>query len=299
MSGTVAGRRPRYRRGIVWTGEFRVLRVPPVYLTAVLLIVATAAAGALKWWGGAEFGAQHPTVGALVEPASALRAAAWQSSTFGGLLLATVIVTTGGAQLIESGTWGVLRLYEHRSHVLYGRRLCTAVVFLAVVQLVNGLTLWIVMRGMAALRPTPTRPPTAFDTGTPGLGMADAGSAGWAEALTATGGALLTQTLYLSLGWCAAALLRNSIGALALGIGPWLVTAPLLLLPVGPFVPHAWIAGLMSLPGEAQYRLYFWVQATPDSSPASGAALVAGCTAAAAFLAPLLLRSERVLRPID
>ncbi|MER6255100.1 hypothetical protein ABT224_27490 [Streptomyces sp. NPDC001584] len=92
---------------------------------------------------------------------------------------------------------------------------------------------------------------------------------------------------------------RNSIGPLALGIGPWLVTAPLLLLPVGPFVPHAWIAGLMSLPGEAQYRLYFWVQATGRSSSAVGAALVAGFAAAAAFLAQLLLRSERVLRPID
>ncbi|MFF3086562.1 hypothetical protein ACFVRB_16145 [Streptomyces nojiriensis] len=270
-----------------------------MYLTAVLLIVATAAAGALKWWGGAEFGAQHPTVGALVEPASALRAAAWQSATLGGLLLATVIVTIGGAQLIESGTWGALRLYENRSHVLYGRRLCAAVVFLAAVQLVNGLTLWTVMRGMALLRPTPTRPPTAFDTGTPALGLADAGSAGWAEALTATGGALLVQTLYLSLGWCAAALLRNSIGTLSLGIGPWLVTAPLLLLPVGPFVPHAWIASLMSLPGETQYRLYFWSQATGQSSSAVGAVLVAAFAAAAAFLAQLLLRSERVLRPID
>ncbi|WP_030722419.1 ABC transporter permease [Streptomyces sp. NRRL S-237] len=299
MSGTVAGRRARYRSTIVWKGEFRALRVPPVYLTAVLLILATAAAGAQKWWGGAEFGFQHPTVGALVEPASALRAAAWQSSTFGGLLLATVIVTIGGAQLIESGTWGVLRLYEHRSHVLHGRRLCAAVVFLALVQLANGLTLWIVMRVMAALRPTPTRPPTAFDTGTSALGVLDAGSAGWGEALTATAGALLVQTLYLSLGWCAAALLRNSIGALALGIGPWIVTAPLLLLPIGPYVPHAWIATLMSLPGEAQYRLYFWVQATGDGSPTVRAALVVGCAAAAAFLAQLLLRSERVLRPID
>ncbi|MFE5558785.1 hypothetical protein [Streptomyces sp. NPDC056544] len=270
-----------------------------MYLTAVLLIVATAAASAQKWWSGAEFGFQHPTVGALVEPASALRAAAWQSATLGGLFLATVIVTLGGAQLIESGTWGALRLYENRSHVLYGRRLCAAVVFLAVVQLLNGLTLWAVMRVMAFLRPTPTLPPNAFDTGTPALDVVDAGSAGWAEALTATGGALLVQTLYLSLGWCAAALLRNSVGALALGIGPWLVTAPLLLLPVGPFVPHSWIANLMSLPGEAQYRLYFWSQATSESSSALSAVLVAGCTAAAAFLAPLLLRSERVLRPVD
>ncbi|MET9963014.1 hypothetical protein ABZ128_28770 [Streptomyces sp. NPDC006326] len=235
---------------------------------------------------------------ALVEPASALRAAAWQSSTFGGLLLATVIVTIGVAQFIESGTWSALRLYEHRTHVLYGRRLCAALGFLAVVQVVNGLTLWIVMRGMAVLRPTPSAPPHSFDSGATS-GVLDAGSADWGEALTAMGGALLVQALYLSVGWCAAALLRNSIGTLALGAGPWLVTSPLLLLPIGPFLPHAWIANMMTLPGEGQYRLYFWVQATPQPSQAVSAALVAGCTVAFALLAQLLLRSERVLRPID
>ncbi|MFJ2753359.1 hypothetical protein [Streptomyces sp. NPDC087297] len=269
-----------------------------MYVTGALLIAATAAAGARKWWGGAAFGHQHPTVAALVEPASAVRAAAWQSATMGGLLLATVIVTIGVAQFIESGTWGALRLYEHRTHVLYGRRLCAALGFIAVVQVVNGLTLWIVMRGMAVLRPTPSLPPNAFDTGSTS-DVLDAGSAGWGEALTAMGGALLVQALYLSVGWCAAAFLRNSIGTMALGAGPWLVTAPLLLLPIGPFLPHAWIANLMDLPGEAQYRLYFWVQVSPEPSPTVSAALVAVCTAAFALLAQLLLRSERVLRPID
>lgn len=298
MSRGAAGVRARYRRSVAWRGELRALWVPPVYVTGALLVAATAAAGAGKWWGGAEFGRQHPTVAALVEPASALRAAAWQSATLGGLLLATVIVTIGVAQFIESGTWGALRLYEHRTHVLYGRRLCAALGFLAVVQVVSGLTLWIVMRGTAALRPTPTLPPNAFDTGSPS-GLLDAGPAGWGEALAAMGGALLVQALYLSVAWCAAALLRNSIGTLALGVGPWLVTAPLLLLPIGPFLPHAWIANLMALPGEGQYRFYFWVQESPQPSPAVGAALVAGCIGALALAAHLLLRSERVLRPVD
>ncbi|MGW6984424.1 hypothetical protein ACWGE1_34080 [Streptomyces sp. NPDC054932] len=298
MSRGTAGERARYRPSVAWRGELRALWVPPVYVTGALMVVATSAAGARWWWGGAAFGYQHPTVAALVEPASALRAAAWQSATLGGLLLTTVIVTIGVAQFIESGTWGALRLYEHRTHVLYGHRLCAALGFLAVVQVVSGLTLWIVVRGMAVLRPTPELPPNAFDSGSASV-VLDAGSAAWSEAFTAMGGALLVQALYLSVGWCAAALLRSSIGTLALGAGPWLVTAPLLLLPIGPFVPHAWIANLTALPGEAQYRLYFWVQASAQPSQAAGAALVAGCTAVFALLAQPLLRSERVLRPID
>ncbi|MGW6407270.1 hypothetical protein ACWF95_08885 [Streptomyces vinaceus] len=110
---------------------------------------------------------------------------------------------------------------------------------------------------------------------------------------------LLVQLLFISLAALAAALLRSVIGTLALGIGPLLVTAPLVLLPAAPFLPHRWIADLLNLPPEAQYQLYLWNQAPPDPAPLSGCIALAAAAALAGAAAWAALRSERALRPVD
>lgn len=123
-------------------------------------------------------------------------------------------------------------------------------------------------------------------------------SATWGQAAGAIAAALLVQLLFVSLAGLAAALLRSVIGTLALGIGPLLVTAPLVLLPVAPFLPHRWIADLLNLPPRPS------TSSTSGTRPArsrtlTGCLALAGAAALAGGAAWAALRSERALRPVD
>ncbi|MFE1870295.1 hypothetical protein ACFW9N_05225 [Streptomyces sp. NPDC059496] len=253
------------------------------------------------WTAGASYGVLDPSVSALTSLPAALRAAAWQSGTLLGLLLTAVVIATGLGQSLEGGTWGALRLFENRVGVLWARKIGAALALSLAGQVVTGVLVWLTTSALA--RTWPVRPRTI----PPGFGGSTVQtvpplpveSATWSQAVGTIAGALLIQLLFISLAGLGAALLRSVIGTLALGIGPLLVTAPLVLLPAAPFLPHRWIADLLDLPSEAQYQLYFWNQAPTDPSPLTGGLALAGVAALAAVAAWAALRSERALRPVD
>lgn len=299
MAGT--RRRPTRGEGTAWAGELRALWTAPVWgATAAVMLLALALVGRL-WMAGASYGVLDPSVSALTSLPSALRAAAWQFATLLGLVLTGVVVATGLGQTLEGGTWSALRLFENRVGVLWARKAGAALALSLAGQLVTGVLLWLSTSAYARLWPVrPRAVPPAFAGGavhTPPPLPAE--SATWGQAAGAIAAALLVQLLFVSLAGLAAALLRSVIGTLALGIGPLLVTAPLVLLPVAPFLPHRWIADLLNLPPEAQYQLYFWNQAPPDPAPLTGCLALAGAAALAGGAAWAALRSERALRPVD
>lgn len=299
----MAGNRRRPTRGeaTAWAGELRALWTAPVLgATAAVMVVALALVVRL-WTAGASYGVLDPSVSALTSLPSALRAAAWQFATLLGLLLTGVVVATGLGQTLEGGTWGALRLFENRAGVLWARKVGAVLALSLATQIVTGVVLWLGASGLARLWPVrPRAVSPAFSGGAvhapPSLPVE---TATWGQAAGAIAAALLVQVLFISLAGCAAALLRSVIGTLALGAGPLLVTAPLVLLPAAPFLPHRWIADLLGLPAEAQYQLYLWNQAPPDPAPLTGGLALAGVAAVAAVAAWAALRSERALRPVD
>ncbi|MEV7580881.1 hypothetical protein ACIRUY_19265 [Streptomyces erythrochromogenes] len=299
MAGT--RRRPTRAEGAAWAGELRALWTAPVWgATAVATAVSLGLVVRL-WMAGASYGVLDPSVSALTSLPAALRAAAWQSGTLLGLLLTAVVIATGLGQSLEGGTWGALRLFENRVGVLWARRIGAALALSLAGQVVTGVLLWLSTSALARLSPVrPRTIPPGFGGGTvetvPPL---PAESATWGQAVGAIAGALLVQLLFISLAGLGAALLRSVIGTLALGAGPLLVTAPLVMLPVAPFLPHRWIADLLNLPPEAQYELYVWNQVPPDPSPLAGGLALAGVAVLAAVAAWAALRSERALRPVD
>ncbi|MFF3862400.1 hypothetical protein [Streptomyces sp. NPDC002209] len=299
MAGT--RRRPKRGEGAAWAGELRALWTVPVWgATAAVVLLTVALAGRL-WISGASYGVLDPSVSALTSLPSALRAAAWQFATLLGLVLTAVVVATGLGQTLEGGTWSALRLFENRVGVLWARKAGAALALSLAGQIVTGVLLWLATSALARLWPVrPRAVPPGFGGGavhTPPPLPAE--SATWGQAVGAIAAALLVQVLFISLAGLAAALLRSVIGTLALGVGPLLVTAPLVLLPAAPFLPHRWIADLLNLPSEAQYQLYFWNQAPPDPSPLTGGLALASVAALAAVAAWAALRSERALRPVD
>ncbi|MEU8431907.1 hypothetical protein AB0F18_03175 [Streptomyces sp. NPDC029216] len=294
-------RRPTRGEGTACAGELRALWTAPVWgATAVVMLLALALVGRL-WMAGAPYGVLDPSVSALTSLPSALRAAAWQFATLLGLVLTAVVVATGLGQTLEGGTWSALRLFENRVGVLWARKVGAALALSLASQIVTGVLLWLSTSAYARLWPVrPRAVPSGFAGGvvhtSPPLPVE---SATWGQAAGAIAAALLVQLLFISLAALAAALLRSVIGTLALGIGPLLVTAPLVLLPAAPFLPHRWIADLLNLPGEAQYQLYLWNQAPSDPAPLTGGLALAGVAALAAVAAWAALRSERALRPVD
>ncbi len=299
MAGT--RRRPTRGERTAWAGELRALWTTPVWgATAAVMVLALVLVGRL-WMAGASYGVLDPSVSALTSLPSALRAAAWQFATLLGLLLTAVVVATGLGQTLEGGTWSALRLFENRVGVLWARKAGAALALSLASQIITGVLLWLATSALARLCPVrPRTVPPGFSGGPvhtpPPLPVE---SATWGEAAGAIAGALLVQLLFVSLAGLAAALLRSVIGTLALGVGPLLVTAPLVLLPAAPFLPHRWIADLLNLPAEAQYQLYIWNQAPPHPSPLAGGLALAGVAALAAVAAWAGLRSERALRPVD
>ncbi|MCX5607000.1 MULTISPECIES: hypothetical protein [unclassified Streptomyces] len=299
MAGT--RRRPARGEGTAWAGELRALWTAPVWgATAAVMLLALALVGRL-WMAGAPYGVLDPSVSALTSLPSALRAAAWQFATLLGLVLTAVVVATGLGQTLEGGTWSALRLFENRVGVLWARKVGAALALSLASQIVTGVLLWLSTSAYARLWPVrPRAVPPAFADGavhtSPPLPVE---FATWGQAAGAIAAALLVQLLFISLAALAAALLRSVIGTLALGIGPLLVTAPLVLLPAAPFLPHRWIADLLNLPAEAQYQLYLWNQAPSDPAPLTGGLALAGVAALAAVAAWAALRSERALRPVD
>ncbi|MBT2455825.1 hypothetical protein [Streptomyces sp. ISL-86] len=300
MTGT--RRRPTRGEGIAWAGELRALWTAPVWgATAAVMVLALALVARL-WMAGASYGVLDPSVSALTSLPAALRAAAWQFATLLGLLLTAVVVATGLGQTLEGGTWSALRLFENRVGVLWARKAGAALALSLASQIVTGVLLWLGTSALARLWPVR---PRAAAPGFSGSGAVHAPpplpveTATWGQAAGAIAGALLVQFLFISLAGLAAALLRSVIGTLALGVGPLLVTAPLVMLPAAPFLPHRWIADLLNLPAEAQYQLYVWNQAPPDPSPLTGGLALAGVAALAAVAAWAALRSERALRPVD
>ncbi|MCX5198549.1 hypothetical protein OOK31_32475 [Streptomyces sp. NBC_00249] len=300
--GRSARRTAARREGAAWVGELRALWTLPVWAAAAAASALTLGLVARLWIAGAPYGAVDPSVAALTSLPAALRAAAWQSATLLGLLLTAVVVATGPGQSLESGTWSALRLFENRVGVLWARKTAAVLTLGFAAQLATGLLLWLGTSALARL--WPVRPPTPR----PGFGGAAPAlppdplpveSATWGQALGALAAALLVQFLYVSLAGCAAALLRSVVGTLALGAGPLLVTAPLVMLPVAPYLPHRWIAELLGLPSEAQYQLYLWNQAPPDASPLTAGLALAAAAVLAAVAARAALRSERALRPVD
>ncbi|MCY0946644.1 MULTISPECIES: hypothetical protein [Streptomyces] len=304
MAGT--RRRPARGEWTAWAGELRALWTAPVWgATAAVVLLALALAVRL-WMSGASYGVLDPSVSALTSLPSALRAAAWQFATLLGLVLTGVVVATGLGQTLEGGTWSALRLFENRVGVLWARKAGAALALSLAGQIVTGVLLWLATSALARLWPVrpravapgfaggaaPTPPPLPVDP-------LPVESATWGQAAGAIAAALLVQLLFVSLAALAAALLRSVIGTLALGIGPLLVTAPLVLLPAAPFLPHRWIADLLNLPPEAQYQLYLWNQAPPDPAPLTGGLALAAAAAVAATAAWAGLRSERSLRPVD
>ncbi|MFF4005829.1 hypothetical protein [Streptomyces sp. NPDC001717] len=282
--------------------ELRALWTAPVWGATAVAVVVSLGLVARLWMAGAAYGALDPSVSALTSLPSALRAAAWQFATLLGLLLTGVVVATGLGQTLEGGTWGALRLFENRVGVLWARKAGAVLALALAVQLVTGVLLWLSTSVFGVLWPVrPRAVPPGFGGGAvvhvpPPV---PAESATWSQAVGAIAAALLVQILFISLAGCAAALLRSVIGTLALGIGPLLVTAPLVMLPAAPFLPHRWIADLLDLPSEAQYQLYLWNQAPLDPSPMTGGFALAGAAALAAVAAWAGLRSERALRPVD
>ncbi|MFD7631420.1 hypothetical protein ACFV7Q_36340 [Streptomyces sp. NPDC059851] len=295
-------RRPTRREGAAWAGELRALWTAPVWgATAAVMVVALALVGR-SWMAGASYGVIDPSVAALTSLPSALRAAAWQFATLLGLVLTAVAVATGLGQTLEGGTWSALRLYENRVGILWARKIGALLALSLAAQIVTGVVLWAGASAFAWLWPVR---PRAVPPGLGGGGAVHAPpplpveTATWGQAVGAIVGALLVQFLFISLAGVAAALLRSVIGTIALGVGPLLVTAPLVMLPAAPFLPHRWIADVLNLPSEAQYQLYFWNQAPPDPAPLIGGLGLAGLAAAAAVAAWAGLRSERALRPVD
>ncbi|MEU9302201.1 hypothetical protein [Streptomyces sp. NPDC048269] len=297
MTGT--RRRPTRGEGTAWAGELRALWTAPVWgATAAVMVLALALVTRL-WMAGASYGVLDPSVSALTSLPAALRAAAWQFATLLGLLLTAVVVATGLGQTLEGGTWSALRLFENRVGVLWARKAGAALALSLASQVVTGVLLWLGTSALARLWPVrPRAVPPGFAGGhtPPPLPVE---SATWGQAAGAIAGALLVQFLFISLAGLAAALLRSVIGTLALGAGPLLVTAPLVMLPAAPFLPHRWIADLLNLPSEAQYQLYLWNQAPPDPTPLTGGLALAGVASLAAVAAWAALRSERALRPVD
>ncbi|MFF3429997.1 hypothetical protein [Streptomyces sp. NPDC002602] len=299
MAGT--RRRPTRGEGTAWAGELRALWTAPVSgATAAVMLLTLALVGRL-WMAGAPYGALDPSVSALTSLPSALRAAAWQFATLLGLVLTGVVVATGLGQTLEGGTWSALRLFENRVAVLWARKVGAALTLSLASQIVTGVLLWLSTSAYARLWPVRPRAvaPGFADKAVHTAPPLPVESATWGQAAGAIAAALLVQLLFISLAALAAALLRSVIGTLALGIGPLLVTAPLVLLPAAPFLPHRWIADLLNLPAEAQYQLYLWNQAPSDPAPLTGGLALAGVAALAAVAAWAALRSERALRPVD
>lgn len=299
MAGT--RRRPARWEGTAWAGELRALWTAPLWgATAAVMLLALTLVGRL-WMAGASYGVLDPSVSALTSLPSALRAAAWQFATLLGLVLTGMVVATGLGQTLEGGTWSALRLFENRVGVLWARKAGAVLALSLASQIVTGVLLWLSTSTYARLWPVrPRAVPTGFAGGA--VHASDplpVESATWGQAAGAIAAALLVQLLFISLAALAAALLRSVIGTLALGIGPLLVTAPLVLLPAAPFLPHRWIADLLNLPPEAQYQLYLWNQAPPDPAPLTGCLALAGAAALAGVAAWAALRSERALRPVD
>lgn len=294
-------RRPARGEGTAWAGELRALWTAPVWgATAAVILLALTLVGRL-WMAGSSYGVLDPSVSALTSLPSALRAAAWQFATLLGLVLTGVVVATGLGQTLEGGTWSALRLFENRVGVLWARKAGAALALSLASQIVTGVLLWLSTSAYARLWPVR---PRAVPSGLAGGGVhtsppLPAESATWGQAAGAIAAALLVQLLFISLAALAAALLRSVIGTLALGVGPLLVTAPLVMLPAAPFLPHRWIADLLNLPPEAQYQLYLWNQAPPDPAPLTGCLALTGAAALAGVAAWAALRSERALRPVD
>ncbi|GGS01216.1 hypothetical protein Snoj_71710 [Streptomyces nojiriensis] len=303
MAGT--RRRPARGEGTAWAGELRALWTAPVWgATAAAMLLALALVGRL-WMAGAPYGALDPSVSALTSLPSALRASAWQFATLLGLVLTGVVVATGLGQTLEGGTWSALRLFENRVGVLWARKVGAALALSLASQIVTGVLLWLSTSVYARLWPVRPRavprvvPPGFADGAVQTSSPLPVEFATWGQAAGAIAAALLVQFLFISLAALAAALLRSVIGTLALGIGPLLVTAPLVLLPAAPFLPHRWIADLLNLPAESQYQLYLWNQAPSDPAPLTAGLALAGVAALAAVAAWAALRSERALRPVD
>ncbi|MFD7440562.1 hypothetical protein [Streptomyces sp. NPDC059909] len=198
------------------------------------------------------------SVASLAQPAAALRASAWQNSTLLGLLLSGVLVAMGLGQALEGGTWSMLRLHEHRVGRLLLRKAGAVLVALLTAQVVTAVALWSGVHALAQGFPVRSR---MLPDGVGAVRPALPDMVSWGDAATAVASALLVQVFFVATTACAAALMRSVIGSLALGLGPIVVTAPLVLLPAAPLLPHRWIADLLELPPEAQYQLYFWNQA--------------------------------------
>ncbi|WP_371677206.1 hypothetical protein [Streptomyces sp. NBC_01276] len=299
MAGT--RRRPARGEGTAWAGELRTLWTAPVWGATAAAMVVVLALAARLWIAGASYGVVDPSVSALTSLPAALRAAAWQFATLLGLVLTGVVVATSLGQTLEGGTWSALRLFENRVGVLWARKVGAALALSLAAQIVTGVLLWLATSALARLWPVRPRVVAPGFAAVPvhAPPPVPVESATWGQAVGAIAGALLVQLLFVSLAGCAAALMRSVIGTIALGVGPLLVTAPLVLLPTAPFLPHRWIADLLNLPAEAQYQLYLWNQAPPDPARLTGGLALAGGAALAAVAAWAALRSERALRPVD
>ncbi|MFD7442231.1 hypothetical protein [Streptomyces sp. NPDC059909] len=248
------------------------------------------------WIAGADYGVVDNSVASLKQPAAALQAAAWQFSTLLGLLCAGILVGTGLGQALEGGTWSMLRLHEQRVSMLLFRKIAAALIVQTSGLVLTAGALWAGVITLSRVFPVRAR---TLPSGAGAVHPVPPDVVTWGDAFAAVASALLVQIFFIAMIACATALLRSVIGSLALGLGPIVVTAPLVLLPVAPLLPHRWIADLLNLPSEAQYQLYFWNQAPPNPSTTVGG-LALGATAALLLAAAWsLLRSEHALKPVD
>ncbi|WP_351234258.1 hypothetical protein [Streptomyces sp. NPDC002133] len=282
--------------GKAWAGELRALWNAPVWAVVSGVGLVSFLTVSRIWLAGAEYGVVDSSVASLTQPAAALRASAWQISTLLGLLLTGVLVATTLGQALEGGTWSMLRLHEHRVSRLLFRKAGAVLLALLTAQLMTAVLLCMGVILLSRIFPIQSRV-GAHGNRVPSPTSADVVT--WGEAAAAVASTMLVQILFVAMTACAAALLRSVIGTLALGLGPILVTSPLVLLPVAPLLPQRWVADLLGLPSEAQFQLYFWNQAPPDPDPAIGGLALAASAVLLMAAAWHLLRSERSLKPVD
>ncbi|MFJ9798176.1 hypothetical protein [Streptomyces sp. NPDC101145] len=267
-----------------WYAELRKAVLSPlVLLAAAGAVFAAVAMGLYGYRNAYRHVRDDAPVTYIDEPAGALWAAAQQSGTFVGLIVAAALAGALYAVECESGMWPSLLVSRPGRARMIALKAAVALLLTAAFTVVLAAVL--LVAGWTAAGMT---------------GFATSDGPGWGPAALALARSLVIQALFVAVAFAAASLTRRTLGTLAGVLGPVVVLAPLVGIEgITALHPQTWVAAWLRLPEEAQYSLYLW---TREPSPGTGAPGVEALVALAAVhigVLALAARGDRLLRPTD
>jgi hypothetical protein len=252
-----------------------------VALTAVISLALACGDVAMNVGDAVVRSGPPPTILGITSASGALIVAAQECASLPGLLLVTVLVAIGVGQEYSTGMLDLLRLYEPRRYVLFGRKALTVFLLAAVFTVATAVALLLV--GLLARE----------HYGAQAAAVAPAWSSSWGTAWHS----LCIQGLFLLVALAACVAARNPLATVVGVLGLTAVLAPATRTGVAPFLPHYWIAGWMGFTRDNEFRTYLWNGVSSAASPSTCGLALLGLAGAAVVCIRLGLTRSRLSTP--